>query len=146
MATKEQVKSIIKMMHQHGRVEAEHQMNRMNMGIFAVLVYLSENNNQAKSKNISEALGVSTARMAKIVSKIESKGLVERKEDEADARITIVKLTDKGVMMTNKVKEHHAKIIGITIDEFGYDGLLDFLDKLKRLQAIMISNQFEVLE
>jgi len=55
---------------------------------------------------ISDAMGVSSARVAAVLNSLESKGLVTREIDVGDRRRIIVKLTPKGA---ERAEEQHKK-------------------------------------
>lgn len=48
------------------------------------------------TKDMSSVLGIRTSSLNELLSKLESKGYVEREQSEEDKRVMVVKLTDKG--------------------------------------------------
>ena len=59
---------------------------------------------------IAAALGVNSAAAVKIVSRLESKGLVRRRTDDWDRRLTKVSLTDAGkeaVRLLGSIQQHN---------------------------------------
>ena len=65
-------------------------------GEMFVLGYLSEHGKRAYPKELSKALDVSTARIARMLNHMEEKGLIIRQVDGHDMRQKIVILTEKG--------------------------------------------------
>lgn len=82
-------------------------------GMYVVLKILDDNK-ELSAGDVSEALGVTTARTAVILKTLEKKGLVKKTKSETDARKTIVKITNAGLLSLNERKQ---KIIG-TIENY----------------------------
>ena len=77
------------------KVAPKPQMNGITRGENLTLLFLLSNEG-INSKGISEFSGVSTARMAKILNKLEEKGFLRREESKEDKRCVNVYITDKG--------------------------------------------------
>ncbi len=103
-------------------------VNDSNAGIGYVLkLLLSEENHQLSAGQLSEAMGVSTARVAVLLKKMENKGLIEKKEDEADARVTLVKLSEEGQRVAALMKENMLRHVANVIDKVGEEKFLQFI-------------------
>lgn len=61
-----------------------------------VLVVIDSFEGGAKQKELRDELGISSAGVSEIVSKLEKDGYVERKVDENDKRATLITLTELG--------------------------------------------------
>lgn len=70
-----------------------------------LLSYLVCHNNMATPSELSEALDVSTARIAVLLNKMEKKGLLERQRHPDNKRNTIVKLLPKGEKLHKENEE-----------------------------------------
>lgn len=75
-------------------------------GMYYVLRILSESDKELSAGDISETFGVTTARTAVVLKTLEKKGLITKSKSSADARKTIVKLTQEGeaVLATRKAR------------------------------------------
>lgn len=69
-----------------------------------LLMRLTENDGMIQ-KELARKIGVKPATLTVMINRMAKSGLVERKADERDQRISRVYLTDKGRMATTHVKE-----------------------------------------
>ena len=76
-----------------GQLIMDRRLIKISQGDSFVLNYLYTHNCKAYPKEISEAMAVSTARVAKILGKLNSQGLILRKCDDKDNRKGIIVLT-----------------------------------------------------
>lgn len=74
----------------------DRQVSRGIQGESFVLHYLMQHERTAYPKELSRELHVSTARIATILNRLESKKLIERSVDPEDSRQVIVTLTEAG--------------------------------------------------
>ena len=74
-----------------------HKITDLENGESFVLSYLSRNIGSVNPKEISGAMGVSSARMAAILNQLEAKGLVKREVNSENGKLTIIRLLPKGV-------------------------------------------------
>lgn len=103
-------------------------VNDSNAGIgYALKLLLSEENHQLSAGQLSEAMGVSTARVAVLLKKMENRGLIEKKEDESDARVTLVKLSEEGNCIAASMKENMLQHIASVIEKVGEEKFLQFI-------------------
>lgn len=103
-------------------------VNDSNAGIgYALKLLLSQEDHQLSAGQLSEAMGVSTARVAVLLKKMENKGLIEKKEAEADARVTLVKLSEDGKRTAALMKENMLRHIANVIDKVGEEKFLQFI-------------------
>ncbi|MBO5620145.1 MAG: transcriptional regulator [Butyrivibrio sp.] len=78
------------------RVSANRMMDRFVRGELFVLNYLIQHDGTAFPKDLSNAMEVSTARIAALLNQIEKKGWIIRSTDGEDNRQTIITLTEAG--------------------------------------------------
>lgn len=62
-------------------------------------------------KDLSLKLGISVSTCTAAVSKLERKGVAERKSSETDRRITTVTLTDRGKRAKNEYRKSHKEMV-----------------------------------
>ncbi len=96
-------------------------------GTHFVLGYLLNTEKEVISSDLSNALNVSTARMAKLLTKMETKGLISKQSSKSDARKTVVVLTDKGRKVGEMYKETLIKFTLNLIEKVGYDDMKEFI-------------------
>ena len=110
MATQEQIKKIHSEMEKAQPVDFFKRINEIQAGIGAVLRVLYEYDGTVTAGQISEILEVSTARVAVLLKKMDSKGLITKKHSTDDARVTIVSITEHGKDIINIAKEINAVV------------------------------------
>ncbi len=78
------------------RLKASQQMDEFTQGEIFALSYIYEVGKSAYPKDISNAMAVSSARVAVLLNHMEEKGWIRRVSDESDNRKTVVSMTDIG--------------------------------------------------
>ena len=118
-------------------------MDETKAGIGAVLRLLNDARETVTAGRISEILGVSTARVAVLLKKMEAKGLITKERDSADARITVVRLTELG---GDKIAQMHSEMyrqIGHIIDVVGEARLIEFIEIAGEIQKAIIPSEVD---
>lgn len=129
MATADQVTEMIRLAERVHSSEAFRCMDEANAGIGGTLRMLAEarvEGTVVTAGAIAERLGVSTARVAALLKRLESKGLVSRRRSEADARVTEVELTEEGVACVCAFRDDVRGQVALLIDELGEERLREF--------------------
>lgn len=83
-------------------------VHRSSRGIYLVLRYLSLQEKEISSKDISDNLHVSSARMAIALHTLEEKHLITKQTCESDGRKMLITITDEG---RNVLENRNANII-----------------------------------
>lgn len=104
-------------------------------GVGAVLCLLHEAKDTVTAGRISEVLGVSTARVAVLLKKMEAKGLIAKERAPFDARVTVVTLTEQGRETMHRIEEEIFRQMGIVIDRVGEERVLEFIAIAKEIQS-----------
>lgn len=137
MATQEQIQTLLGALHRAPPSEHFQKLDKRDMGIRAVLKYLSEVSDHATAGEISKALGVSTARVAVLLKKMVSKGLLEKQSDPTDGRLVVIRLSRLGQDTADRLREEMYAHIGALIDEIGMERLLEFTAISNEIRAVM---------
>ena len=137
MATQEQIRRIFQKMRESHPKEFFHHMDETQAGIGAVLRLLYVENKPVTAGKISDTLGISTARVAVLLRKMESKGLIIKEKNPLDARVTIVRLTDMGTEMIKDAWEEIQKQMGEIIDTVGEERLLEYIEINNEIRKIV---------
>lgn len=129
MATQEQIEYIVRELPKAHPANFFKVFNDSNTGIgFAIKLLYSAEGNRLSAGAISEAMGVSTARVAVLLKKMESKGLITRESDRADARVTVARLSEAGKAAAEQMQENMLEHISYVIDQVGMEKLLQFIE------------------
>ncbi len=142
MATTEQIELMLHKLEQTHPASFFKRTDEVQAGIGAVLKLLAESPQPVTAGRISDALNISTARVAVLIRKMVGKGLVTKEHDILDARITIVKLTDFGEQTILKMKEEIYGIMGKVIDEVGIERLTEFLEIAGEIRKVTDPPEF----
>ncbi len=78
------------------QLKANQQMDEYTRGEIFVLGYLHASEMETYPKDISQAMAVSSARVAVLLNHMEIKGWIRRMPDETDNRKTVVTMTEAG--------------------------------------------------
>ena len=109
-------------------------MDEVQVGIGAVLRLLYDSDEAVTAGKISEELEVSTARVAVLIRKMVSKGLITKEQDTRDARVTIVRLTDFGRQAFEETRDDIYRKTGMVIDTVGEDRLIEFISVAEEIK------------
>lgn len=136
MATREQIEFIAEALPKAHPVNFFKVINDSNAGIgFAMKLLHGAEENCLSAGAISEAMGVSTARVAVLLKNMEAKGLITRECDKADARITIVRLSEEGKARATERREKLLTHISDVIDRVGMEKLEQFIALSEEVKA-----------
>ena len=141
MATEEQIQKIVAITNTMHSALLLKKMDTVKAGIGAVLRLLDESQEPVTAGAISEYMHVSTARVAVLLKKMESKGLITKKSAPCDARVTIVCLTPYGEEQIQNMKQNIRKDIAEIIDTIGMQRLENALEVMKEIRDILQNSQ-----
>ncbi len=127
MATREQVELVWEHLQMAHPAAFFKTLSEGNAGISAVLRILYESPNDMTAGNISEFMHVSTARVAVLLKKLETQGLIVKDCDVNDARITIVRLSETGRQKVEQMREEVCAELGAVIDKVGMERMMEFI-------------------
>ena len=137
MATKEQIATLLEQLEKAPPSEHFQHIDQNAVGIRAILKYLSETDEKVTAGKISEHMKVSTARIAVLLKKMETKDLIEKEKDPEDGRIVVVKLSEHGRETAEILREDIYRSIGEMIDKVGMDRMLEFAAISNEIHSIM---------
>lgn len=137
MATREQIISFLDSVKDIRPETVTKSLNETMAGIGAVLRILNVPGKRMTAGEISRELGVSTARVAVILKKMEAKGILVRETGIEDARTTVVHLTDNGMETACKVRDELFADVGRAIDTIGEERLLEFVNTFRELREVL---------
>lgn len=128
MATREEVERIAEEMVKAQPTNFVKMLNNANAGIGYVLKLLyAAKDGCLTAGEISEAMGVSTARVAVLLKKTEKKGLIVKGSHSSDARVTVVRLSEEGKRAANEMKENMLRNISRVVDKVGLEKFRQFI-------------------
>ena len=104
-------------------------------GEHVMLTYLSHHGGSGIPSEISNELGISTARIAATLNSLEAKGLLTRRIDELDRRRILVELTPAGQMKESEHEKHIVNMMVHMLENLGEQDATEFLRNLKKLSC-----------
>lgn len=137
MATREEIEKIALLMEESHPSKFVKRHNETNAGIGAVLRFLAYSGQPMTAGSISQFMNVSTARVAVLLKKMETKGFIVRQAGTADARTVVVSLTPSGAEAAQRLRESLYRDIGILIDIIGMDRLIEYTNISKEIRSVM---------
>lgn len=147
MATKEEVGLAIQLIEERKPLKVFEEMHRKDMGVYAVIKYLDRTAGEVKAVDICKFLGISSARMAVVLKKLETKNLVTKGDSSIDARAKTIKLTEKGKVLAKDLKEQMYYSVEKIVDEFGLEEFQQLMQNIHKLDKILVEtrpNEMEV--
>ena len=136
MATQEEIKTIHSMLEECRSLGAVERMDATNRGIASILRCLSKQDRPIASGELSERIGVSTARIAVLLRKMSARNLIVTGDDPSDARKTLVSISDNGKEQWNRLVEDHVAFLSTIIDRIGFDRTKEFIELSKEIGHI----------
>ena len=106
-------------------------------GIMHALVYLYTSKEPVSAGDISKQLGVSTARVAVILRKMQEKGDITKETDPKDARKVVIRITSKGREFIEQRKSMFFNDIRDMTEKIGKERFDEFLDILSEVHEFM---------
>lgn len=70
-----------------------------------ILAILSDNAGAMRHNQLASAFRVSPSTLSEMLNRLESDGMIERSQDPADRRATLLTLTDRGKRRADEIKE-----------------------------------------
>ena len=92
----ELAKQMLENMRNLRHTRPQKDMSESMQGATFIMQYLLERNEAVLPSEISNFMGISTARIAAALNKLEDKGYIEREIDKSDRRQILVTLTQEG--------------------------------------------------
>ena len=109
----------------------------MHRGMPVILHYLMRYEDGVQPIEISEALGISTARVAAALNNLEKKGLIVRDKDPADKRRTLVCLTQTGRDTEKKLGRFVKGSLTEVLESLGEEDATEFVRIVERILKSM---------
>lgn len=118
-------------------LKADRAFTKVVQGDSFVLNYLYTHNCQAHPKEISRAMAVTSARIAKILRGLKSKELITRAVDNDDCRQVVIVLTSKGIAEVERVREEAISKIEACFSALDEKDIRDFIRIKDKITSAM---------
>ena len=135
MAEQKEVEMLLSMTKPRDKNSVLMAVNKINSGIGGVLrcLYRAEPDTLLTATDLSGILGITSARTAAILKKMEESGYIYRRKCVYDARKMHILLTEKGRATAAMLKQHFLDMLSRAIDLVGFDEMINFVNIINRL-------------
>lgn len=137
MTREAQVAEVVQLLHDSKPEHSLDQVRDMSMGIVGTLRFLYSCEQEVKSKDISETLAISSARMTILLKKMERKGLIIKRKSTVDGRSAVITLSAKGKEMCQRAHLQMVETAQMLLDEFGYESLTNLIAQMTKFHTMM---------
>ncbi|MDK2966150.1 MarR family transcriptional regulator [Lacrimispora sp.] len=127
----------IQVMHQMRNKSGQKKIHDSMHGEHFILFYISMRKGGIIPSEISNEMGITSARIAAVLNSLEAKGLITRRIDTEDRRRILVDLTEAG---REYVNEHRNTIMKITINMLQYLGEEDSTELIRIMKRLAERN------
>lgn len=131
------VQRLIKSLYKIGHGNSSKKLHNSVRGENMTLALISKNKGSIYPKDIEKKMGISSARVSKIIKGLEEKKLVIRKPDSKDKRKTLVILTDLGKEFENLRKEKINFTLSTMLELLGEEDGADFVRIIEKIEKSM---------
>lgn len=146
MIQPEDVYKAIRFLHENKPFHEYHEFNVHEKGIGAAIIFLFKSEQEVKSVDISTALGISSARMAVILKKLEHKNVITKSTSKSDSRAVIITLTEKGRILANTLEQNMFNTVSKIIEEIGLEEFYLTFEKINKISKILQENKPKDME
>lgn len=106
----------------------------LNVTEFAVLEVLY-NRGEHTIQRIKECILIASSSTTYVVTNLEKKGYIQRRQDTKDKRVSYASLTDKGRAFMDEIFPNHANAIASVFSDLSEDELQSLQKVLKRIST-----------
>jgi DNA-binding MarR family transcriptional regulator len=126
-------KQCLQTFFQFYRTRTNQMMNESMRGEAYVLQYIANHDGDVVPGDISDAMSVSTARMATVLKGMENKGWISRHFDTRDKRRTILTLTQNGEEQADQCRTRLLHATAKMLEYLGENDAKEYIRILRRL-------------
>ncbi len=131
------VERLIRSLYKIGHGNSSKKLNNSVRGENMALALISKNKGSIYPKDIEKKMGISSARVSKIIKGLEEKKLVIRNPDKEDKRKTLVILTNRGKKFENLRKEKINFTLTSMLELLGEEDGADFVRIIEKIEKSM---------
>lgn len=137
MQDPEQIEKMLALLEECGPGELLRKMNETSTGIAAVLRFLRGAEGAVTAGQISRFMNVSTARMAVLLRKMETKGLITRRTGAADGRTTVVALSALGREKAETMHREMCRQVEKLMEKIGPERMEEYAAITSEIRAVV---------
>lgn len=129
----ELARELIEPMYLVHRDKLVRHINQMSQGEEYVLLLLKDSKDSLFPRDISKIMGITSARVAAILRRLEEKGLVTRKGSTTDHRCTKVIITEKGDSVIAAQQDKAVAYLTKVLTQLGQEDAVKYTEIMKKI-------------
>lgn len=140
MATQKEIDELMQLFEEN-RPEQKDSWQRHTLseseGMLGVLLYLYRKNETVTAGMISRDMHITTGRVSALIKKMDDKGLIIRENGRKDARVTEIRMTEKGQREIEELQKKRNEQLSELIDRIGMERLKEYVKIQKEVWTIL---------
>lgn len=148
MATKEQIKELTDLFAKARPMQRDSMQyntsDSESTGMLGVLIYLYRADETVTAGMISQVMHVTTGRVTVLIQKMSEKGLVIRRKSQKDARVTEIRITEKGRQIVEDMEHQRTAQMEQLIDTIGMDRLKEYIRTSQEVWKILTPLKLDI--
>jgi len=141
MDYRELAEELLRNMTRTAKMPFQKKVEDISLGEKKILGFLAFAKRSATSGELSEALYLTTPRVASALNSLSKKGFIQRSRDANDKRIVIVTITEEGTHFMEEERKEALMMIEQTLEKLGEHDAKEFVRILKRITDITIESE-----
>lgn len=140
MATQEDIEAMVELIGKAHPARCFARKDLSTVGIGGTLHLLDrarEHGTPVTAGFIADKMDVSTPRVAAMLKKMETRGLIKRSRSAEDARMTVITLTDEGDRFIEELGREMRRRVGLVIDRIGVERFRAFIETAAEIGEVM---------
>lgn len=137
MVTREQAIDVLNKIKHNMPTKFFNKIDEASACMSFILVFLSENDNEIYASTIAKKMNISRARVAVLISKLITKGMITKSSSGIDGRIDVLKITQNGLNEVELIKEQAFSSVIMVIEKIGIEEIYRFIDTSAKIKNII---------
>jgi len=123
------------------RIQSQKNIFEAMQGESFILGFIANHDGDVLPSEISQKMGVTSARIANALNSLEEKGLITRQIDKKDRRQILVNITKKGKETTEQNKKAILGIAGKILEHLGEKDAKEYIRLVKKILEAVPKNE-----
>lgn len=119
------------------RASMDRRMSKFSQGMYFALQLLTSHAGDIHPRDLSQGMLVSSARVAALLNRMETQGLIRREPDAADNRQVVIRVTEKGAHLLLEMREDLLGDIAAALELIGPEDAQAYLRIQHKMAAAL---------
>lgn len=126
-----------------GNIAVENELDEFSSTNGYIIGYIAKSDKPVYQKDLEVQFGITRSTASKVLTLMEKKDLIKRVSVESDARLKQIILTDKAIMLHNKIKNEMNKFEQNILRDFSDEEIITFTQLLKKLEKNIMDKEVD---